>query len=128
MARNATVSGQILELFAVEEDEPLKRFTLRQLQDILDHLDPQRVKSAMERLRGQHSTVKRLRAVGYINQAGHGGKSIPVFSLGNDPDVPRTEAHTENIVADATRRARELRRRHEERRVLKELDAIDNYQ
>lgn len=127
MARSSPVGEQILELFVQVEDKPPKRFTLRQLQDILDHLDPQSVKSAYERLRGQDGGTRRLRAVGYQTQSGHGGKPMPIVVLGTEPDVPRTEEYVEDTSMDATRRLNELRRRHEERKTLKQLADLDNY-
>lgn len=127
MARSSPVGDQILELFQTEEGAPLKRFTLKQLQDVLDHVDPQSVKSAFERLRGQDGGIRRLRAVGYMTQVGHGGKPMPIVSLGTAPDVPRTDEYIEDMSAEATKRAKETRRRAEELRLKRELDAIDNY-
>jgi hypothetical protein len=127
MARVSPVGDQILELFQAAEGAPKKRFTLKQLQDILDFLDPQAVKSALERLRGMDGAVKRLRAVGYQLQVGHGGKPMPILELGAEADVPRTEAYIEDPAAELARRASRLRALQEERRLQKELDAIDNY-
>jgi hypothetical protein len=114
-------------LFQAAEGAPKKRFTLKQLQDILDFLDPQAVKSALERLRGMDGAVKRLRAVGYQLQVGHGGKPMPILELGAEADVPRTEAYIEDPAAELARRASRMRALQEERRLQKELDAIDNY-
>jgi hypothetical protein len=127
MARSSPVGDQILELYEVEEGAPAKRFTLRQLQDILNHLDPFSVKNALDRLRGQDGGIRRLRAVGYMSQLGHGGKPMPYLALGTAPDVPRTEEYIEDQAAEAQKRAKATRRRAEELRLKRELDAIDNY-
>jgi hypothetical protein len=127
MGREATVGNQILELFEVAVGPEKRRFSLQQIYAILDHLDPQSVKSALDRLRGQDGGTRRLQVVGYLTQQGHGGLPMPVFTLGTDPDVPRTDEYVEDTSAVARRRLNELRRRHSERQVLKDLDAIDNY-
>jgi hypothetical protein len=127
MARSSPVGEQILALYKQEEGKPAKRFTLRQLQDILDHLDPQSVKSALERLRGMDGGTRQLRAVGYATQVGHGGKPQPILVLGTEPDVPKTEEFVEDTSLADIRRLNEKRARHQQRMVQKELDAIDNY-
>lgn len=127
MARSSPVGEQILALFQTTEDKPAKRFTLRQLQDILDYLDPQSVKSALERLRGQDGGTRQLRAVGYATQVGHGGKPMPILVLGTEPDVPKTEEFVEDSSAELIRRHKRLREQAESLRLKRELDALDNY-
>jgi hypothetical protein len=128
MARVSPIGDQILELFEAEAGKPKKRFTLKQLQDILDHLDPMAVKHALDRLRGQDGAEKRLRAVGYVTQVGHGGKAMPILELGGEADVPRTEEYVEDGAAEIARKASRLRALQEDRRLQKELAAIDNYE
>ncbi len=127
MTRASPIGDQVLELFEAEEGQPKKRFTMRQIQDILDHIDPIGIKSAMERLRGQDGGIRRLRAVGYLMQSGNGGRAMPILELGTEDDVPRTDAYIEDPAADIARKASRMRALQEERRLQKELDAIDNY-
>jgi hypothetical protein len=128
MTRASPIGDQVLELFVAEEGQPNKRFTMRQIQEILDHIDPIGIKSAMERLRGQDGGIRRLRAVGYLMQSGNGGRAMPILELGTGPDVPRTDAYIEDPSAEVNRRARDIRRMQEDRRLQKELAAIDNYE
>lgn len=127
MGRDAPVGNQILELFTAKEGQAPKRFTLNQLYDCLPHLPDTSVKSAMKRLRGEDGGKRMLRVVGYKTQVGHGGRTIPIFELGVEPDVPRTDEYVEDMSVENSRRARNIRHALEDRKRLKSLALLDDF-
>jgi hypothetical protein len=126
--RKSIIGPQILAVFQVEEGQPKKRLSLSQIQDALPDVLETGVKYALERLRGGDGAEKQIRVVGYQTQVGHGGKPLPIFELGTDPDVPRTDEYVEDMSAEIARRARDVRRKRELMALQKELAAIDNYE
>jgi hypothetical protein len=129
MGRYSTIGNKILECFQVGEGQTeKKRLSLSQIRTQLSDISETSIKSAMDRLRGGDGALKRLRVVGYLTQVGHGGRSLPVFELGSDPDVPRTEEYVEDQSEEIARRRRDIRRALEDRDLQRQLAAIDNYE
>lgn len=126
MARDGTARARILALFETKEGEPKKRFTLTELYEHLPDVGESTIKGALQRLRGNDGCTKELRAVGYMGQSGNGGLPQPILELGNAPDVPREEQYVQTN-DQLIRRTKDLRRKQEEMRLKRELDAIDNY-
>lgn len=126
MAREGTVAAQVLALFAVKEGEEKRRLTLNEVYKLLPVVAESTIKTAIKRLRGQDGNEKELQAVGYLSQSGGGGLPQPILMLGSEPDVPRDGQHVQ-MNDEAIRRNKDLRRKQEELRLKRELDAIDNY-
>lgn len=126
MGRELTIGARVLDLFAVLPGEAPKELSLGKIQALLAGEEETSVKTAIQRLRGKGSAAKKLRAVRYISQAGHGGTAQPVLALGDGEDAPRAEGYVETD-DERLARVRKLRSQQEDMRVKRELAAIDNY-
>lgn len=124
MEQQLTVSARIMELFTGKRPE----LTMTQICHLLPDDDPASLKSAVRRLRGEGGKERCIRAKRYIQQAGHGGTAMPVFVLGTEPDAVKEQgSYVEAGRDESLVRARALRAKQEDMRLVREMAAMDDY-
>jgi hypothetical protein len=122
MGRKLTIGTKILKLF-----ETRKELKVFEICDMLPDYDETQIKSAVNRLRGDNGKrPKYLKAVRYLQQAGHGGAAMPILTLGCGADAPKEQGYISSN-DELIKRAAVLRAKRQEHQFAKELASLNSY-